>query len=46
MKARVFSKAENADVNIDSVMTLCLPISIDGGSDKLWKKFANCIIDS
>ena len=48
MKSRVFQKVEEApEVSIDIVLTLSLPLSLDGleKESKVWEKFKNAVID-
>ena len=48
MKSRVFKKVEEApEVSIDIVLTLSLPLSLDGleKESKVWGKFKNAVMD-
>ena len=48
MKSRVFQKVEEApEVSIDIVLTLSLPLSLDGleKESKVWEKFKNAVMD-
>ena len=49
MKSRVFQKVEEAkEISMDDVLTLSLPLSIDGlgPESKVWTKFQNTVIDN
>ena len=48
MKSDVFEKLESSEISIDLVLTLSMPLSMDGlGSESpIWQKFKNCVIDN
>jgi hypothetical protein len=48
MKSDVFEKLNSSEISIDLVLTLCMPLSLDGlgAESPIWQKFKNCVIDN